>query len=371
MSCFGNRPAPDLYDNCCNAGTFCKFNGNLDDVVSTPIYVQSVYDAILFNLQGMKTIQNQRFTPDIPPGHSVIRVVDIRCKRFFNPCNIDDPRNLKLDVDTSISGATFLQNCQGDDLKVVGPDGTLSERILFAETGECDEKCMGTPVFGTQNVSITGNVTVFIDLLLCDRCNNESVFTVCTEVNIATAEHPLVLTNFFEICMPSTVDTAFLPRFTEFSNVSCETRLATNNCGRDLTVTPDGAICGNLIVALCVSCEKKIVVPVQLCALSTGFAEIPVQSNPACTSFPPLFPNRIGEADTAENCGDPCDCKSKPDKGCKPDHGHKPGGNDCGCGCNSGCGTGNIIAGPGHGGGHGPGPDDGCGCGCGDTRPRR
>lgn len=345
MSCFGNRPSPDLYENCCNAGCFCKFSGKLDDVISTPIYVQSVYDAVLFNLQGMKTVQHQRFTPDIPPGHTVVRVIDIRCKRFFNPCNVDDPRNLTLDIDTSISGATFLRNAKGDEIKVVGPDGTLSEKILFAETRECDEKCMGTPVFGTQNVSITGNVIVHIDLLLCDRCNNERVFTVCAEVNIARAEHPLVLTNFFEICMPSTIDTAFLPRFTEFSNVACETRLATNNCGRDLTVTPDGEIFGNLIIALCVSCEKKIVVPVQLCALSTGFAEIPTQTNPVCTTFPTLFPNRISEHDTEENCPHHDDSSPSRDNSQNTSQSHNSrcqsserigsSMNDCGCGCDN------------------------------------
>lgn len=362
MSCFGNRPAPDLYENCCNGGNLCKFSGKLDDIVSTPIYVQSVYDAVLSNLQGMKTVQNQVFTPNIPCGSTISRVVDIRCKRFFNPCNVDDPRNLNLDVDTSISGATFLQNSQGQHLEVVGPDGTLSEKILYADTRECDDKCMGTPVFGTQNVCISGNVQVYIDLLLCDKCNNESVFTVCAEVNVATATHPLVLTNFFEICMPSTMDTAFLPRFTEFTNIAAEARLATNSCGRDLNVGPDGEVYGNLIIALCVSAEKKVIVPVQLCALSTGFAEIPTQNNPICTSFPTLFPNRIGETDTEENCGDPCEpcepCHPHPcdpcDKcdpcGCAPapGHGHGHGGGSKGpdCGCNE-CGP-SKVHGPSH-----------------------
>lgn len=152
-------------------------------------------------------------------------------RRFFNPENIEDPANLKLNLDTTISGATFLQNPGGKDLQVVGADGTFSEKILYANTSDCDDKCMGTPIFGTQNIKITGDVIVEMDLLLCDRCNNESVFTVCAQVNIATKQQPLVLTNFFEICMPSTSDTAFLPRFTEFCNSACETRLATNNMG--------------------------------------------------------------------------------------------------------------------------------------------
>ena len=97
---------------------------------------------------------------------------------------------------------------------MVGADGNCSEKILYAETDSCDDRCMGTPVFGTQNIAITGNVMIELDLLLCDSCNNDTVFTVCTNVNIADSSQPLVLTNFFEICMPSAIDTAFMPRFT-------------------------------------------------------------------------------------------------------------------------------------------------------------
>ena len=316
MSCFGGRVSQDLYQNCCNANVLCEFNGDLSSVVTEPIYVQKVYDAVLFNLQGMKTVQNQCFTPRIPQGHRVKRVIDIRCRRSFNPDNVEDPSNLKLDVDTTISGATFLRNGAGDEITVVGADGNFSEKLLFADTSSCDDKCMGTPVFGTQNISITGNVIIEIDLLLCDSCNNESVFTICTDVNIADKDHPLVLTNFFEICMPSAIDTAFLPRFTEFCNSACEARLATNNYGRDLCIGPDGNVTGNLIIAICVTCEKKIVVPVQICVLSTGFAQAAVQQNAICTTFPTLFPNQIKPCDTIENCGEICEDEGSDVCGC-------------------------------------------------------
>ena len=316
MSCFGGRVSQDLYQNCCNASVLCEFNGDLSSVVTEPIYVQKVYDAVLFNLQGMKTVQNQCFTPRIPQGHRVKRVIDIRCRRSFNPDNVEDPSNLKLDVDTTISGATFLRNGAGDEITVVGADGNFSEKLLFADTSSCDDKCMGTPVFGTQNISITGNVIIEIDLLLCDSCNNESVFTICTDVNIADKDHPLVLTNFFEICMPSAIDTAFLPRFTEFCNSACEARLATNNYGRDLCIGPDGNVTGNLIIAICVTCEKKIVVPVQICVLSTGFAQAAVQQNAICTTFPTLFPNQIKPCDTIENCGEICEDEDSDVCGC-------------------------------------------------------
>ena len=344
MSCFGGRVPQDLYQNCCNANVLCEFDGDLSKVISEPIYVQKVYDAVLVHLQGMKTVQNQCFSPALPLGHRVKRVIDIRCRRKFNPENVDDPCNLKLDVNTSISGATFLKNGAGEELRVIGADGNFSERLLYAETGECDDKCMGTPIFGTQNIAITGNVIIELDLLLSDCGGCENVFTVCADVNIADADQPLVLTNFFEICMPSTADTAFFPRFTEFCNSACESRLATNNCGRDLYIDGNGNVSANLIIAICVTCEKKIVVPVQLCALSTGFVSVEAQQNAICTTFPALFPKRIRPEDTAVNCcfnddkdndscdpccpPDPCDPCSPPDPcdPCEPccDNGERP-----------------------------------------------
>lgn len=307
MSCFGGRISQDLYQNCCNSNTLCKFDGDLSCVNTEPIYVQKVFDAVLFNLQGMKTVQNTHFSPALPQGHRVKRVVDIRCKKYFNPCNVDDHNNLKLDVNTSISGAQFLQNASGDYLQTIGADGTFSEKILYAETSECDEQCKGTPIFGTQNIAITGNVIIELDLLLCDSCNNDSIFTVCADVNIAEPSQPLILTNFFEICMPSAIDTAFLPRFTEVTNSQAEARLATNNCGRDLSIDCNGHITGNLIIAICVTCEKKIVVPVQICVLSTGYTNVPIQQNTICSSFPSLFPSTVRPQDTAHNCDDHCD----------------------------------------------------------------
>jgi hypothetical protein len=313
MSCFGGQTSPDLFENCCNANTLCEFDGNLNKVVSEPIFVQKVYDAVLFNLQGLKTVTNQAFCPAIPRGHRLKRVAAIRCKRFFNPENVEDPCNLRLNISTTISGATFLQDCKGEELTVVGPDGTFSERIIYANTDDCDSHEKGTPIFGTQNVAVTGDVQVCLDLILSDRNDRDVPFTVCANSNIAQECSPMVLTNFFELCIPSVENSAFLPRFAEFCNPACETRLATNNMGRDLTVCPDGTIKANLIIALCITCEKKIIVPVQLCVLSTGFAQLSPQVSAICTNFPQLFPEQIyGEESAGAEC-----------RPCKP-HQHHP-----------------------------------------------
>ncbi len=301
MSCFGGNISPDITTNCCTANNICKFDGNLKKVVSEPIFVQKVYDAVLFNLQGLKTVSGQCFRPAIPRGHRIKKVLGIRCRKFFNPENIDDPKNLTVDTETTISGASFVER-DNTPIRVVGPDGTESESIIYADTSDCDENNQGTSVFGTQNIQITGNVIIEIDVVIVDRCDCESVLTLRAMVPIATTT-PLLLTNFFEICIPSTINTAFLPRFAEFCNINCEVRLATNSSTRDLIVDQEsGFVTANLIIALCVTCEKKIVVPVQLCVLSTGFVQLSPQVSPICSTFPQLFPDQVDEA-SKDRCG--------------------------------------------------------------------
>ena len=336
MSCFGGRFSPDLFQNCCNGNDMCQFDGNLNNVVSEPIYVQKVYDAVLFHLQGIKTVSNQSFSPAIPRGHRLKRIVDIRCKKFFNPQNSGDPCNLKLNINTTISGGSFVQNANGEDIVVVGPDGTYSEKLIYADTSRCDERGLGTPLFGTQNVSVTGDVQVCLDLLLCDRFDHEVPFTVCTKVNIAQAANPMTLTNFFELCIPSTLDSAHLPRFTELCNPACETRLATNNMGRDLTICPDGTVKANLIIALCITCEKKILVPVQLCVLSTGFTQVSAINPVTCEEFPSLYPRQT-QTQFAGSAEDGCNCE--PCEPCDPCGHHNHCDDGCGHhdGCHDGC----------------------------------
>lgn len=309
MSCFGGNISPDVTTNCCTANTLCEFDGNMRNVVSEPIFVQKVYDAVLFNLQGIKTVSGQCFKPPVPRGHRIKKILDIRCKKFFNPEDVDDPKNLIVTTETTISGASFLEKC-GCPIKVVGPDGTESQKIIFTDTSDCDERGRGTSVFGTQNISITGNVIVEIDALIVDRCECESVLTLYANVPIST-NTPLLLTNFFEICIPSTSSTAFLPRFAEFCNVECEVRLATNSTTRDIvTDLESGSISANLIIALCVTCEKKVVVPVQLCVLSTGFVQLSPQASAICSTFPQLFPDQIDE-ESRRRRGRECEAEVK------------------------------------------------------------
>ena len=286
-----------IADRCCIGQSGCDWDGTLRNVVTEPIYVQKVYDAVLFNLQGLKTAPDTCFEPPLGCGTNIIRIAAIRCRKFFNPDNIKDDCNLKINPKTTLSGGQFVKKEDGCDYKVIGPDGTLSQKLVYADTSFCDDEEMGTPIFGTQNIEVSGCVEVEMDLVVspCDS-SRESIITLSAVVEIAPECSPLVLTNFFEICVPSVYDTAFLPRFTEFCNLDCIVRLATNSIQRDFEIDPrTGVLSVNLIISLCISCEKKIVVPVQLCVLSTGFVQLSPEQASICPTFPRLFPRQIDE----------------------------------------------------------------------------
>lgn len=279
-------------DGCCRGETGCEWDGTLRRVRTEPIFTQKVYDATLVNLQALSTVNNVRFRPDLGRSARIIRILDIKCRRFFNPDNINDPRNLVVEPDTILSGGQFVKDGKGDPVKVVGPDGLKSEKIIFADTSECDEERKGTPVFGTQKVKIRGNVLVEIDAVVQTANGRRRTVTLTANVPIT----PVELTNFFELCIPSVFDSAFFPRFAEFCSVSCETRLATNSVTRDIIICPErGEVRIDLIIAICITCEKKIIVPVQLCVLSTGFPQLSPEVSPICNTFPTLFPKQIDE----------------------------------------------------------------------------
>ncbi len=297
----------ELSDRCCIGTTGCDWDGTLRHVVTEPVYVQKVYDATLVQLQALSTVNNIRFNPNLGKGSRITRILDIRCRRFFNPANIDDPRNLTVDPETILSGGNFVRKANGDFVEVTGPDGLENQKLIYADTVECDDEGKGTPVFGTQRIFLRGNVFIEIDVLVIDRNGRRSRVTLSANVPIAPPNAPIILTNFFELCIPSVFDSAFFPRFAEFCNVLCETRLATNSISRDITICPEtGEVRIDLIIAICISCEKKIIVPVQLCVLSTGFTEISPETSPICTTFPTLFPKQIDESSI------------DPDQPCKP-----------------------------------------------------
>lgn len=277
---------------CCIANTGCFFDGCLDKVVGECIFVDKVYDAATFNLQGLQA-GNRVPMGNLPtskcgPKSRIVRVRNIRARRFFNPDNINDKRNLTVTPTTTLSGAQFVTDEKGNPVVVPGPAGLL-QYLIYADTTDCDKKTRGTPVFGSQEIQITGSIAIEMDVDFIDAQGDTQRITLRGRMPVNQ-----IVTNFFELCMPSVFDSAFLPQFTEFCNIAFTPRLATQNIARDIVFNPvTGEVLVNLIVALCITCEKKIKVPVQLCVLSTGFCEQLVSPREICPEYPPLFPPQV------------------------------------------------------------------------------
>jgi len=277
---------------CCIAETGCFFDGCLDDIVGECIFVDKVYDSATFNLQGLQAGNRVPMgtlpTSKCGPRSRITRVRNIRARRFFNPDNINDKRNLTITPTTTLSGAQFVTDEKGCPVVVPGPAGLL-QFLIYTDTSDCDKKTRGTPIFGSQEIHITGSILIEMDVDFIDSDGDTQRITLRGRMPVNQT-----VTNFFELCMPSVFDSAFLPQFTEFCNIAFTPRLSTQNIARDITFNPaTGEVLVNLIVALCITCEKKIKVPVQLCVLSTGFCEQAVSPREICGEFPPLFPPQV------------------------------------------------------------------------------
>ena len=321
-SCCDKRPGGiGMPDSCCTGNEMCTdFNRNLSNVKVEPIYTQKVYDAALFHLQSLVNGMDVPLRPSLSAGTRIVEVLDIRCRKRFTPTNTQCGKNLTITPETTLQGAEFIKDGQCD-LTAVGPDGFRSQKLIYVDTEDCDKKCKGTPIYGTQTINITGNVDIEIDVNVRENCGRRCKVTLRGTVPVAPPRSAgLNLTNFFELCVPSTTDGAFFPRFTEFCNLKCQPRLATNNINRDFKVTEkDGKVnlTANMMIALCVSCEKKIIVPVQLCVLSTGFTKLSPETSSVCNSYPSLFPNQI-DKDSVKECLDNKSDKDDCRKPCKP-----------------------------------------------------
>lgn len=287
-----NNKAIETDNPCCIADTGCFFDRCLDDIIGECIFVDKVYDSATFNLQGLQAGNRISFgclpTSKCGSGPKITRVRNVRAKKFFNPDNINDSRNLIVTPITTLSGAQFVLDGKGNPVVVPGPAGLL-QYLIYADTTGCDKITRGTPIFGAQEIHITGCILVEIDVEYIDNEGKRQRTTLRARMPVNQT-----VTNFFELCMPSVFNSTFLPQFTEFCNIAFAPRLSTRNIARDITVNPaTGEVFVNLIVALCITCEKKIKVPVQLCVLSTGFCEQEVSQREICPDYPPLFPPQV------------------------------------------------------------------------------
>ncbi|MCT4565443.1 MAG: hypothetical protein N4A68_14165 [Maledivibacter sp.] len=264
--------------NCCAANTGCITPAEYDpDIITNEcIFVEKVYDATILRDEVDRVLEVLEI-PDFPiPGRDVQKFLNVRIT-----CN--STGLIVTDRVLSING----QQTPCDPTFVPGPAGRQIN-LACIDTSECDAKGKGTPIVVDQRIRVTGEVEVKISGTVLTTSGDRKRFSVSTTISDSTFD-PISLRKFARLCIPSTA-AAMKPSLAVFCGVLCDLILpfgldSLEVQGRKLVITGP-------ILVFCITCEKKVKVPVQLCVLSTGFCDYEEQGG-LCVEFPKLFPDQV------------------------------------------------------------------------------
>lgn len=273
-------PKIPVQTNCCSANTSCvtPFEYDPEKITSECIFVEKVYDSIIINKEADVVVDSITSGAITVPSASEIERLNITCSTKDLIVTSTATKINGIDV-TSFPTPT-------------GPGGVDQIPLGFIDTSKCDAENKGTPIYIAQTIEISGDINLDINGVV-KSCSEPAFckFKTTASQTIAT----LTQNSFAQLCIPSTAY-AMKPSLAEFCSISCE--LVLPNGLDDVSLVPitgtdlfelqiDGAF-----LILCITCEKKVKVPVQLCVLSTGFCEPPKQLG-LCSDFPQLFPDQI------------------------------------------------------------------------------
>ncbi|MCT4508382.1 MAG: hypothetical protein N4A48_06405 [Tepidibacter sp.] len=294
MTC-GTHEDKKIYNNdvntrptgpCCKANSSCCTPERYDPkkITAECIFVEKVYDSKIIKKE-LDLVISERFDPGFPTEGIVgFDDVSVSCSS----------KGLKVIPKTiSVNGITEFPP------PIPGPGGIEQLDLSFIDTSECDERRrhVGTPIIIEQDIEVCGFARITISgkaLFTNGKCRE---FTSTFDVPVDNS-----LTGFAQLCIPST-EAAFPPSLAEFCAALCKVILPAGT--RSLSVV-DGDIQVYAALVICIKCEKKVKLPVQLCVLSTGFCEPEEQSGLCGVDFPDLFPRQIDRKEMCDSHG--CDC---------------------------------------------------------------
>ncbi len=269
-------------DSCCTANSGCVTPPvySPEDIIAECIFTDKVYDAILIREEADQCKTVFFDIPDnVPEGTEIINAT-ITCSVKPNGGSSGVVIEPKIN---SING----HGCPSAPT----PIGSGADRIPldFIDTSECDAEGRGTPIVVDQEIDVYGEVLITISGTASLPNGNTRDFTVKKVVRI----DDFMIKRFARLCIPSTF-AAQKPYLTEFCAVLCDAILPLGLDSLEI-VNRDGnlALKANLVLLFCIVCEKKIIVPVQLCVLSTGFCQPEEQEGGLCVEFPRLFPEQV------------------------------------------------------------------------------
>lgn len=269
----------DNRKNCCTANTGCITPAEYDPEVITNecIFVEKVYDAVILRDEVDRVIDMLEINNFPIPGRDIQKFLDVRITCNSTGLIVTD-RVLSINGQTTPCDPTF----------VPGPGGMRQINLACIDTSECDARGKGTPIVVDQRIRVTGEVEIKIKGTVLTTSGDKKKFSVSKIITDATFD-PISLRKFARLCIPSTA-AATKPSMAVFCGVLCDLILP---FGLDsLEVIDNTLMITGPILVFCITCEKKVKVPVQLCVLSTGFCEFEDQGG-LCVEFPKLFPDQV------------------------------------------------------------------------------
>jgi hypothetical protein len=268
-------------EGCCTANTGCITPEVYDPelIISECVFVEKVYDSVIVRDERDEvvsfTLTNTDIGFDFTSGATISNVsVSCTTKPKMGSTGVTvTPTVLTINGMTPPVGPT-----------PTGPGGIEQIDLSFIDTAICDAEGRGTPIIVDQQIAVAGEVLITISgtIVLADGCEKTFSNDVVVDFDDYT------IRKFVRLCIPSTY-AAMKPSMAEFCGILCDFALP---LGIDSITVENNEITVNGIVILCLACEKKVKVPVQLCVLSTGFCEQGEQGG-LCVEFPKLFPDQV------------------------------------------------------------------------------
>ncbi len=260
-------------DTCCSASTSCTTPLVYDPekIISECIFVEKVYDSKMVRKE-IDTVVTETFTP----GFSLVGAIGF--DNITVSCS-----SVGISVIPSILSINGIIPPIGPT--PTGPGGIEQIDLSFIDTSECDALGKGTPIIIEQELDVSGTVSIRISGTVLYSNGTTQIFSNTLTIPLT----PQTITGFAQLCIPST-GAALKPSLAEFCAALCDFVLPAG--ANSLTIASPTEIQVNGALAICITCEKKVKVPVQLCVLSTGFCKPPEQGG-LCIEFPKLFPNQV------------------------------------------------------------------------------
>lgn len=264
-------------ESCCtpDPGCVAPETYNTEDISAECVFIDKVYDSVVLKEEINQVVNDVDLGNTITPGSTVDSVV-VTCSTKPNGTSAGATVSI---MTNSINGITPPSPTPTD------PSGIERIPLDFIDTSECDDLGAGTPIFLDETLTVSGQVLVTFTITFIDPDGESSTVVRTAVIDIDAIERD----KFANLCMPSS-SAVLKPSLVEFCGAMCDFVLPRGT--NSITVDSTGNISVDGVLVLCITTEKKVIVPVQMCVLTTGSCS-QIEGSGMCSQYPSLFPEQI------------------------------------------------------------------------------